>query len=104
MPPAIVINGALGRAIAGAAGITLEFWDGRKETWPNPATSESSMDRAMAEIVAWLDGNGEFSDSAENSLQTLETIVACHVSHRRNAAWTILPLSGEDRELEVQSG
>lgn len=102
--PAIVVNGALGRAIASAVGITLELWDGRRETWPNPATSESSMDRAMAEIVAWLDGSGEFSDPAENSLHTLETIVACHASHRRNAAWTMLPLSGEDREVEVHSG
>lgn len=104
LPPVIAVNGASGRAIAGASGITLEFWNGGNETWPNPDGAESSMDRAMAEIVAWLDGAAEFPDPPENSLHALETIVACHASHRRDAAWTNLPLSGADREIEVQSG
>ena len=38
------------------------------------------------------------------ALPRLEAIVAFHASHRRNAAWTELPLKGEDREIEVQTG
>ncbi|MDA1055619.1 MAG: hypothetical protein O3C40_34930 [Planctomycetota bacterium] len=34
----------------------------------------------------------------------LETIVACHASHRRNATWTSLPLAGVDRDIELRSG
>lgn len=104
LPATIALNGALGRAIAGASGVKLEYWDGRSEEWPNPAGRETSMDRAMAEIVAWLDGAAEFADPAENSLHTLETIIACHASHRRQSAWTSLPLAGADREIEVRSG
>ncbi|HVW37868.1 MAG TPA: Gfo/Idh/MocA family oxidoreductase [Pirellulales bacterium] len=103
-PAAITLNGANGRAIAGAGGVTLEFWDEHNEVWPNVGGPETSMDRAMAEIVAWLDGVAEFADPAENSLHTLETIIACHASHRRNSAWTHLPLASADREIEVRSG
>jgi len=103
-PAAIVLNATLGRAIVGAGGVRLEFWDGRSEVWPNPSGPETSMDRAIAEIVAWLDGAAEFADPAVNSLHTLETIVACHASHRRNSAWTQLPLASADREIEVRSG
>ena len=103
VPATIALNGSLGRAVVGGGGVALEFWDGRSESWSNPASAETSMDRALAEIVAWLEG-AEFTDRPENSLETLETIVACHASHRRQAAWTSLPLAGADRELEVQSG
>ena len=103
VPATIALNGSLGRAVIGG-GVALEFWNGRCDEWTPPAGPETSMDRAMAEIVAWLDGVAEFPDSPENSLHTLETIVACHASHRRQAAWTSLPLAGADRELVVQSG
>ena len=104
LPAAITINGTLGRAITGAGSIELEFWNGRNDRWPRPPGPETSMDRAMAEIVAWLDGEAAFPDAPENSRQTLETIVACHASHQRNAAWTTLPLAGADRQIEVRSG
>ena len=104
VPAAVVVNGSLGRAAAGAGGVKLEFWDGRREDWPALAGPETSMDRAMAEIVAWLDGAAAFPDPAENSLHTLETIVACHASHRSESAWVSLPLAGADREIEVRSG
>lgn len=103
-PATITLNGVDGRAIAGAGGVTLEFWNGRREAWPGPNGPKTSMDRAMAEIVAWLDGAGEFPDPAENSLHTLETIVGCHASHRRHSAWTKLPLAGENRQIELRSG
>jgi UDP-N-acetylglucosamine 3-dehydrogenase len=104
VPAAIAINGVTGRAMTGIDGVALEYWDGQTDHWPWPTGGESSMDRAMAEIVAWLDGESAFPDAAEDSLHTLEIIVACHASHQRNAAWTALPLAGRDREIEVRSG
>jgi predicted dehydrogenase len=103
-PAAITINGTSGRAVMGAGSVELEFWNGRNECWPSTPGPETSMDRAMAEIVAWLDQEAAFPDAPENSRQTLETIVACHASHQRHAAWTSLPLAGADREIEVHSG
>lgn len=106
VPARLVFNGTLGRALVEAGTVSLEDWDGGREIWSPPTSGETSMDRAMVEIVAWLDqdGAGAFPDSPENSLETLETIVACHASHRRSGAWVALPLSGSDRQIEVQSG
>lgn len=104
VPASITLNGTLGRAVTGASDVRLEFWDGRTEHWPAPAGNVSSMDRAMQEIVAWLDGAVPFSDTPDDSLHTLETIIACHASHQRNSAWTSLPLAGGDLDIEVRSG
>jgi UDP-N-acetylglucosamine 3-dehydrogenase len=104
VPARIILNGTKGRAITGAGDVTLEYWDGRGETWPKPRPQGTSMDRAVAEIVAWLDGESPFSYPAQEAVHTLETILACHASHARNAAWTELPLVGEDRDREVRSG
>jgi hypothetical protein len=62
------------------------------------------MDRAVGEIVPWLDGVGPFAYSAKEAMHPLEAIVACHTSHARSAAWTTLPLVGSDRDHEVRSG
>jgi len=104
VPASITLNGTLGRAVTGGGDVRVEFWDGRTERWPAPAGNVSSMDRAMAQIVAWLDGAAPFPDTPDDSVHTLETIVACHASHQRNAAWTSLPLAGADRDIEVRSG
>jgi predicted dehydrogenase len=104
LPAAITINGTLGRAITSAGTVEFDYWNGRNDKWLSPAGPETSMDRAMAEIVAWMEGEAAFPDAAENSLHTLEAIVACHASHQRQAVWTSLPLAGADREIEVQSG
>ena len=103
IPGAIALNGTKGRATTGVGDVSLEFWDGTKDHWPQTPDQESSMDRAMGEIVAWLDGEAAFPDPPENSLHTLEVIAGCHASHRRNAAWTPLPLQDEDRETVVGS-
>jgi predicted dehydrogenase len=100
----LILNGTLGRAITGGDDVTLEFWDGRREHWPSLRGEATGMDRAVAEIVAWLDGAAPFSYSADGAVHTLETILALHASHARNAAWVELPLTGSDRNLEVQSG
>ena len=104
VPASLVVNGARGRATAGGDEVTLEFWDGDREHWPSRRSEATGMDVAVAEITAWLDDRTPFPYPAEGALHTFEAIVAFHVSHARSAAWTELPLTGPDREREVQSG
>jgi UDP-N-acetylglucosamine 3-dehydrogenase len=103
-PGRLIVNGTLGRAVTGADEVTLEYWDGRRDHWPSQRGEQTSMDRAVAEMVAWLDGEAEFSYPAEESVHTLEVILALHASHARNGAWVQLPLAGDDRQRVVQSG
>src|SRR5947209_3325123 len=103
VPARVTLNGTQGRAITGADDVTLESWDGRRDHWPSLREQATGMDRAVAEIVAWLDGTSPFPYAAEEAVHTLEAIVGFHASDARNAAWTALPLSGADREREVRS-
>ena len=52
------------------------------------------MDRAVSEIVEWLDDGTEFPYPASEAVDTLEAIVGFHASHARNAAWTEFPAVG----------
>lgn len=100
--PGISIFGTEGRAEVGAE-IAIEYSDGRQEDLVRGEIG--SMDLAVAEIAAALDGGSPFPYPAENAVRTLEAIVAFHVSHARQAAWVELPLQeGADRETEVLSG
>lgn len=103
-PAEVTIQGTLGRARIAGGAASIEFWNGQRETLPSPDGSASSMDVAVREIVAWLDDKTPVCCSAEESLRTLEAIVACHASHARHAAWVGMPLSAADREREVRSG
>lgn len=102
-PAEVAVNGTLGRAVSGGSGVKLEWWNGRRESL-DPPPGVTSMDQAVKEIVAWLDDGTPPGCSADESLATLEAIVACHASHARQAAWVSLPLQGKDREIEVHSG
>ncbi len=103
-PAGITVHGTRGRALTGGDDVTLESWDGRRDHWPGSRPQITSMDRAAAEIVAWLDGGTPFPYPAGEAVHTLEAILAFHASDARNAAWTELPLKGPDREREVHSG
>ena len=104
VPGQIILNGTEGRAISDGSSVTLEYWDGRGAHWGNPSDGVTGMDRAVSEIVAWLDDGTEFPYPASEAVDTMEAIVGFHASHARNAAWTELPLSGPDREREVLCG
>lgn len=100
----MTINGTLGRAVTGGPDIRIEFWTGESQTWSNRSGAGSSMDLAVEEIVRTLADRERFSWSPAESVRTLEAIVGFHASHGRDAAWTALPLSGDDRGIEVLSG
>ena len=104
LPPLISVHGTEGSAVLDGRDVVLEFRDGRRDAWPDPAGPVSSMDQAVGEIVDLLDGEGPFPYAASDAVRTLEAIVGFHVSHARNAAWVELPLTGQDREREVLSG
>ena len=104
VPGSTIVNGTSGRALISGDEITLEYWDGTRDHWPDPNLENSGMDRAIAEIVDALDGNIAFPYPGVEGLRTLEAIVAFHASHARNAAWTELPLTGADRDIVVNSG
>ena len=103
VPYTIVINGSKGRATLDGDDIHLEYWDGTAERWPSQQKGASGMDIAVKEIVEYLDG-APFAYPGIEGVKTLEVIVGFHASDRRGAAWTSLPLSGDDREIPVHSG
>ena len=104
IPGQMILNGTEGRAISDGSSVTLEYWDGRQEQWSGANDGLSGMDRAVSEIVEWLDDKIEFPYPASEAVDTLEAIIGFHASHTRNAMWTELPLSDSDRAYEVHSG
>lgn len=104
VPVTIVLNGTQGRAVVSRCEIAIHYWDDRTDAWPDTDADGTSMDLAVSEIVARLDGASPFPYPARAAARTLEAIVAFHASHASNTAWKELPLSGDDREIEVQSG
>ncbi len=104
-PAEVIVQGTRGRACIGGGIAEVEIWQGVRDVLPSsPAHAGNPMDQAVREIVAWLDARTPVCCSAEESLRTLEVIIACHASHARQAAWVKLPLTGADREREVLSG
>ena len=104
VPARIAINGTGGRAATNRDEVAVEHADGRREVWAGEDGEPSAMDHAVFEIVDWMDGKASFPYPGIESVRTLEAIVAFHASHRRDAAWAELPLTGSDREIEVLSG
>ncbi len=104
-PAVIAVQGTLGRACVSGGVAEIETWIGGRHVLATPsAAAGSSMDQAVREIVGWLDNGTPVCCAADESLRTLEVIVACHASHARQAAWIELPLINADRDREVQSG
>jgi predicted dehydrogenase len=102
-PARLILNGTEGRAVTGGQEVTIEHWNGMRETWPTLRQQQTSMDRAVAEIVDALAGRAPFPYLPEEAMSAFETIVACHASHARSAAWTEVPLSAADRDIEVHA-
>jgi predicted dehydrogenase len=96
------IIGTNGRAIVQGLSVTLETPAG-VETWPAPADGVTSMDRALTEILGWLDDQTPLPYSADEALHGFETMVGFHASHARNAAWVALPLQGADRDIDIKT-
>ena len=94
--------GTEGHAICRNRDIEIVRGDDR-ELLPDDSP-DSGMDRAVVEIVNWLDGERPFSYDAREAVRTLEAIIAFQASHRAGGAWVELPLRGDDREIVLHSG
>ncbi len=103
VPLQICINGTAGRAITDRSQVTIDYENDNEQQWPPSNDGKTSMDRAVGEIVAWLNDGTPFPYAADEAAGTLEAVVGFHVSHARNAAWVELPLLGVDRDREVLS-
>ena len=101
-PPRHRFHGTEGYAIC--RGRDIEIVRGDEREFLPDDSPDSGMDRAVAEIVNWLDGADTFSYDAGEAVRTLEAIIAFHASHRAGGAWAELPLSGDDRALVLHSG
>ena len=105
VPGQITLNGTEGRAISDGSSVTLEYWDGTsRKVGTRASDGVSGMDRAVSEIVEWLDGGTEFPYPASkrsihwkpSSAFTLHTLAM-----RRGQRFHC---QGSDREREVLSG
>ena len=105
-PMRIRLHGTEGWAECRIREVVVHGADGGEQIWaPDDAGGESGMDRAVQEIVAWLDGDGgAFSYDAAEAVRTLAAIVGFHVSHDANGTWVELPLQGADRDRVLRSG
>ena len=104
-PAWILLNGSEGWSVlSGLDDVVIEFLDGRKTHWPPSTKETTSMDRALDSIIAWLDEGTPFPCPPEESVRTLEAILAFHASDARNGAWVALPLEGADRARRLRSG
>jgi len=103
-PPRLCLHGDLGRVTVDGAEVSIDLWGQSPQPVPPPPRDESSMDRALCEIIEWLDGARSSVASPESSRQTLEMIVACHVSHDRQGAWVELPLPPDNSHREIKTG
>ncbi|MBT6154531.1 MAG: Gfo/Idh/MocA family oxidoreductase [Planctomycetaceae bacterium] len=101
-PAQIVVEGTLGRADTGGNAVNLEWFDGRLQVWPAGERLVTSMDRALGEIVAWLDKPGPFSTPAVGALRTFEVVAGMHLSHAEGGRWIELPLTGAARQARVK--
>jgi hypothetical protein len=96
-PAGITVNASQGLATIDGNGVNITWWNGKSENWTVPERNETSMDRAVNEIVDALQHGKPLYCEATQSVRTLETIAACHISHERQSRFIRLPLSGDDR-------
>lgn len=101
-PLCLRFHGTQGYAICSGHQVEVVRGD-EHQLWPGVQPT-SGMDRAVGEIVDWLDDGGAFPYDAAEAVRTLETILAFHASHEAGGAWIDVPLQGANRELVLNSG
>jgi len=103
-PMVVRVVGSLGQVTVLGNDAAVELWDGGRRTLSAPKDVPSSMVMAVEDIVHCLSHGGRPAGTGEDARSALEIIVGFHVSDRLRGQWIPLPLSGDDRELEVRSG
>jgi predicted dehydrogenase len=104
LPFLVHVVGSDGQITARPDRAVIESWSGSKRELSPPATSESSVDRAVDDIVQCLTNGTQPACTGEDGLAALEIIIGFHVSDRLKGQWVQLPIRGADRDLEVRMG
>ena len=105
LPLIVRIVGSLGQLTFMNTEAKIELWDSSERTISNTKDSPSCMSRALDDIVNCLANDQQPPTSTgEDGLNALEIIIGFHVSDRLQGQWVQLPISGEDRNLEVLIG
>jgi len=100
----VQITGSHGELILTGAGGSVHLWSGEtRELTPAP-DDWVTMEHALDEIAACLDGTGTPTSTGEDGRATLEIITGFHVSDREQGCWVQLPIEGADRDLEIRIG
>jgi predicted dehydrogenase len=103
-PLVVRVVGSLGQIdVRGDRGV-IELWSGEQRDLSVAKTPQTSMDRAVREIVECLSEGARPSSTGEDGLAALEIIIGFHVSDRLRGQQVELPIRGADRELEVLIG
>jgi predicted dehydrogenase len=109
-PISFEICGTDGSVLIRGGEVSITMYSGVSPQWDDISDfgeidpSQTSMDVAVNEIVAWLDTRKTFPYEPKCAIDALEIITAFHVSDRHNSAWIDLPLTGSDRDIYINSG
>jgi predicted dehydrogenase len=104
VPATVTLNGTDARATVARDGVRITSHDGSERRRIQPQAQTTSMDNAVAEIVAALDGESGSPYPPEIPLRIFEAIVAFHVSSDLHGGWVPLPVDDVDRTREVRIG
>lgn len=103
-PVELTLDGSRGRMMTAGRLVEVQTFDGHTRRFEIEDPERTSMDRAVAKIVDWLDGKDVEIVSPDSSIRVLETIIGFHVSHARQAAWVELPLPAEHDDFCLNCG
>jgi predicted dehydrogenase len=100
----VQITGSLGEMTLTGAGGSIRLWSGETQELAAVPDGWVTMEHALDEIAACLDGTATTTSSGEDGRATLEIITGFHVSDRARGRWAQLPLQGTDRGIEIHIG
>jgi predicted dehydrogenase len=103
-PLLVRIAGSQGQMAISGKQAKIELWDGNERITSESSDKPDSLSLGIREIISCLASGGQPSSSGQDGLAALEIIMGFHVSNRMNSQWVRLPISGDDRDLEVLIG
>lgn len=96
--------GSIGEMRLSDGGCSVTSYGGEVVPVAGPADEVVTMHRAVDEIVRALEVGTPLTSSGEEGRAALEVIIGFHASDRRQGQWVNLPLTGQDRQIEVRIG
>ena len=104
VPLTFAVAGSEGELILDGRSGRIRRWGEEWEPLELEPEKDNPMDRAVAEIAAYLRGGPVPVSTGEDGRAALEMIMAFHVSARDGSGPAELPLGGADVDIEVMIG